>query len=378
MNKSLVPSKLFSLAFCMLLSMALSPAFSVRAADDSEAEEAIKAQFPYTFNDVSKNLVIIESKTSLGGMAGSGFIAKVDDKTYIFTNQHVIMGADSIEFKTVTGETLKPLGVELSLQRDIARLPIADRDDALVISDGVAMDIPLAVFGNSEGGGVATELYGKVTGVGSDLLEVSAEFVSGNSGSPVLNMDQEVIGIASYVRYSEPSEMKEDTKFENKVRRFCYRLTDVNFAPVNWRTYNEKYGKPYLETQSTIDSVVAIIEEWGEEPFGRVPTDNLPDISLNRWSSKHNKMVERVSEIIRKQRASRSTLNKLRDEIHQSARDLSNISHRLAIEMEDKAEDPALTGFLREEFESYAGGLEFISEVLELAGQEIADYIDNL
>ena len=346
--------------------------------DATQNEAVIKAQFEYSFNDVSGTLVIIESRAGMARMAGSGFIAKMDGKTYIFTNQHVIMGADSIEFKTVTGERLKPRGVELSLKRDIARLLIEDKEAALVISDNLAMGIPLAVFGNSEGGGVATELYGTVTGVGADLVEVSAEFVSGNSGSPVLTLDKEVIGIASYVRYSQPSKMKEGTRFENKVRRFCYRLTDVRWMPVNWGYYNRKYGKPYLETSHTIDSLGGIIGGWYEDPFARVPTGDQPDMSLHRWAATHNKMVERVADIKRKGFVSRSQLNKIRDEVQGSAHALSVISKRLSMDMEDQSKDPALTGFLRDEFEGYAYGLQYASEVLDYAGKWMADYIDNL
>lgn len=343
-----------------------------------EEEADIKQRFEYSFNDVSDNLVIIESRTSVGKMAGSGFIARMNGKTYIFTNQHVILGADSIEFKTVTGKHLKPLGVELSHKRDIARLPIADQTDALVISDNLAMGIPLAVFGNSEGSGVATELYGKVNGVGADLVEVSAEFVSGNSGSPVLNLDKEVIGIASYVRYSEPSKMKEGTQFENKVRRFCYRLTDVKWLSVNWRRYNDKYGKPYLVTQNTFESLAGIIAGWYEEPLGRVTSGNYPDISLIGWSTTHNKMVDRVNDIIQKGHLTRTQQSKLRDEIYKSAHNLANIAHRLAVEVEKQAGEKALSGFLREELEGYAYGLEYASQVLDYVGKEVAEYIDNL
>jgi hypothetical protein len=267
------------------------------------------------------------------------------------------------------------------VERDIARILIDDRDDALVISTKLAIDMPLAVFGNSEGGGVATELYGKVTGVGSDLIEVTAEFVSGNSGSPVLNQDKEVIGIASFVRFSAPSEEdegKEKARFKNQTRRFCYRLTDVQFLPVKWNWYNNKFGKPYLVTQSTIESVAAIIDGWYEDPLGRVPSKGYPDISLTSWSTIHNQMVDRVNEIIEKNLLTRSQQSKLRDEVYKSAHDLANVSHRMAVEVGQQADERALTGFLRSELEGYSYGLEFASQVLDYVGMEVADYIDNL
>ncbi|HSR88692.1 MAG TPA: hypothetical protein VLL07_07030, partial [Pontiella sp.] len=88
-------------AFCLLLLIAGMPGSSTWAddADDTiseweqrkirkerEAEEAeIKAQFTYAFDDVCDNLVIIECKGEHGAWSGSGFIAAMDGKTYIFT-----------------------------------------------------------------------------------------------------------------------------------------------------------------------------------------------------------------------------------------------------------------------------------------------------
>lgn len=342
-----------------------------------EEEAKYREMIPYSFNDVSENLVIIECKTSIGTMVGSGFVAEMDGKVYIFTNQHVIMGAESIEFKTVTGKKLKPRGVELSKERDIARLPLAEWDEPLQFTETIDASGAVAVFGNSEGSGVATELYGKVNGIGPELVEVSAQFVSGNSGSPVLNEEMKVIGIASYVKYSDTNRMKEGTKFENAVRRFCYRLDGVDWAPVNWRVYNEKYGKPYLSAQGTIDVVFAIINGWYDDPFGRVPTDNLPDSSMNSWARNHNEMADRVGKIVQKNGGSRSQLAKVRDEIKQSAHSLSVITHRLSLEMGKQSEDPSLTEFLRTEFEGYTEALDFTSAVIDQVGEEISKYIDN-
>jgi hypothetical protein len=194
----------------------------------------------------------------------------------------------------------------------------------------------------------------------------------------VLTVDREVIGIASYISISVPSEEEDESRFENKIRRFCYRLTDIEWMPVNWRFFNEKYGKPYLVAQNTIEKVGAIIDGWYEDPFGRVPSENYPDISLVSWSTTHNKMVDRVNEIIKKNQLTRTQQSKLRDEVYKSAHTLANYTHRLALEMEEQSEEQALSGFLHEEFESYAYGLEYASQVLDYVGKKVADYIDNL
>ncbi len=347
----------------------------VQPVEEESTEEAPNAKVPYSFNDVASCIVIIKCRSETGRWSGSGFVAQVDGKTYIYTNQHVIMGADQIEFRTVNGEDLKPSTVELSRERDIARLVIADREEALAISSNLAIDAPLAVFGNSEGGGVATELYGKVTGVTSDLVEVSAEFVSGNSGSPVLNAEKEVIGIASYVQFSSPSEdsdEKDKSRFESKVRRFCYRLTNVEWFPVNWRPYNDKYGKPYVLTQSTFESVVAIINGCIEDPLERVPSDGYRDIGLTSWSTTHNKMVDRLN-IIRKQGFTQTQWKKLRNEYYDSAHGLANIAHRHAMKLAGESDDAALSGFLKAELDSYAYNLEYASRVIDYVGKTVAE-----
>ncbi len=344
------------------------------AKEKREAAEAeIKAQFSYTFNDVYDKLVIIECKGKHGTWSGSGFVAAMDGKTYIFTNQHVILGADTISFKTAKGEVLRPRVVELSATRDIARLLLEDQE-ALAISDNLAMGAPLAVFGNSEGSGVATELFGKVTGIGAELVEVSAEFVSGNSGSPVLNLDKEVIGIASYVRYSTPTKMKEGTQFENKVRRFCYRLTNVRWARVNWKKYNAEYGMAYRETEELVDSILDVVNGWYDDPFGPV-SDNQSDYDLRKWSNEHNRMVSRIVRLRDKGRATVKELNstnkQIRNDIGDSAEALSEFCIRRARFVEFTTGKRDLTGFLRDEFEGSVYRLEYASEAIDYFGTKL-------
>lgn len=322
-----------------------------KAEAERDTEEAeIKDQFSYTFDDVYDKLVIIECKGSHGAWSGSGFIAAMDGKTYIFTNQHIVLGADTVSFKTAKGDILRPRVVELSAERDIARLLIEDRE-ALAISDNISMSAPLAVFGNSEGGGVATELYGKVTGVGADLVEVSAEFVSGNSGSPVLNQNKEVIGIASYVRHSQPSRMKKGTRFEDKVRRFCYRLTNVRWARVNWKKYNAEYGSAYRENEAMVETILNVVNGLYDEPFGRV-TENYTDSALARWSVQHNRAVN-------------SAGNQRRTDVHKSTKALADFCNRRARNIKLNLETRGMTGFLREESEGFMYSFEYASEAID-------------
>ncbi|MCK5844067.1 MAG: trypsin-like peptidase domain-containing protein, partial [Victivallales bacterium] len=328
------------------------------------SQSELKVEFDYTFDNISGKLVIISCKGEAGKSAGSGFVAKMNGRTYLFTNQHVIMGADTISMKTADGETLAPRRIELSKTRDIARILIADRD-GFEISEKFAMGIPLGVFGNSEGAGVATELFGEVTGLGVDLVEVNAEFVSGNSGSPVLDANQKVIGIASFVQVSwlPDDEEKEDKKTENedenedaepesKTRRFCYRLTDLEWQPVKWKEYNNKYGKLYHSTQTTSANVFDILSIWSDSPLNKIPVTDDMASDLTKWIKRHNDIIGRYE---RRQYTKSSFLNAYSESLETLSKTCNDRSRR--IRMFSSQRD--LTEFLRDEFKRSASSLEY-------------------
>jgi hypothetical protein len=332
-------------------------------------EQEIKAQFEYSFNDVADHIVTVSCQSSRGRSSGSGFIAKMDGKTYLFTNQHVILGADKISFKTTSGTTLRPRGVQVCTSLDIARLPL-EETDGLIISKNMAIDAPIAVFGNSEGGGVATELYGKVTGIGAEVVEVSADFVFGNSGSPVLNLDREVIGIASYVRSFS------DDEDGSKTRRFCYRLTGSEWRTINWKKYNDKYGKLHRDNQELIESIIEIANVWYGDPFNRVSAGEHPDSGLKKWSTSHNHMVNRIGRMREKGRATQHELDnvnkRIRKDMSDSADALSTVCRNRARQMHFLAKQKELTGYLRNEFTSFAERLESAADEIDLYGSELA------
>jgi hypothetical protein len=95
-------------------------------------------------------------------------------------------------------------------------------DSELTIGDEVI------VLGNSLGSGVVTELKGKVTGIGPELIEVDAKFVSGNSGSPIIQVKtKKLIGIATFSEMRSMEGFGKDSKFNKVERRFAYRLDNV-------------------------------------------------------------------------------------------------------------------------------------------------------
>lgn len=334
-------------------------------------EENIKDRFSYSFNDIQDHLVVIEHEIAVG----SGFIAKMGDHYYIFTNQHVILGGDRIQFKTVSGNVLRPKKVELSATRDIARL-LLDTDSGLEISSSPEADAPVGVFGNSDGGGVATELYGKVTSISDELIEVDADFVSGNSGSPVLSTDKEVIGIASFVRFSTDEKTKDDEEPKTISRRYCYRLSGLEWKTVNWKKYNKKYGASYLQNDALIDEIFVLIWEWFNNPFTEVSTENLPDSGLLKWAKNHNQVasrIERISNTTISQHKLDNTNKQIRNDLIDSAEALSDVCAKRARQMRFFSDQKELTGFLHQNFLRLAERLDNAEELLDGFAVELED-----
>lgn len=187
------------------------------------------------FGKAQRALVIIT--TSRG--TASGFVLEMDGKKYLVTNEHVLRGGKPTA-KLLTGHQLRWKQVEIADDKDLARLELHESDaDSLPFSAHQPnMGDRVFVFGNSEGGGVATSLAGKILGVGPDQIEIDAAFVQGNSGSPILGTDGTVYGVATYVTQSpDPNDwVKKGTRF-TEVRRFGLRMAGTRWVALSWKDY---------------------------------------------------------------------------------------------------------------------------------------------
>lgn len=153
-------------------------------------------------------LVIVNGTRS----TGSGFLAEIRGRRFLVTNAHVIAGAGTLTCRTVTGETLSlPNYCFLSDDRDLALIPVQNREAGfLEVTDDLGSEVkigdPITVFGNEAGARVATELRGRVRGIGPQQVEIDALILEGNSGSPVIdNETGRVVGVvAYYIEYEIP------------------------------------------------------------------------------------------------------------------------------------------------------------------------------
>lgn len=193
-----------------------------------------------SFESIKRKVAIIQTSEGVG----TGFFLRMGDKVYLVTNEHVIRGSGSPTATLIDGENVSLGEFSIAEDRDIARYEVKGGYEYFVLADGSPNnDDPIWVFGNSSGDGVVTTLKGHVTGVGGMILKVDADFVGGNSGSPIVNDSGKVVGIATYALNGGDGKdwKKRDTEFD-KVRRFGLRFTDVRWLPVDKLAFANECG----------------------------------------------------------------------------------------------------------------------------------------
>jgi Do/DeqQ family serine protease len=142
---------------------------------------------------------------------GSGFIVRADG--YIYTNYHVLEGADRVDVKLKDGREFQAKVVGTDEKTDIAVIKIE------------ATNLPVAQFADSEAVRVGqfafaigapfkldyTFTYGVISGKGrskllssggysiSDYLQTDASINPGNSGGPLCDIDGKVVGMNTLI-----------------------------------------------------------------------------------------------------------------------------------------------------------------------------------
>ncbi|MBD3275326.1 MAG: PDZ domain-containing protein, partial [Candidatus Marinimicrobia bacterium] len=146
---------------------------------------------------------------------GSGFIVSEDG--FIYTNYHVVEGADEIVITTAGGERhdAEIIGLDrvtdlALLKIDVTNAPTADlgnSDDVIIGEWVIALGNPFGLFDVSF---QPTATAGIVSGVDmdfgmqegknyQDMIQTDASINSGNSGGPLVNAEGDVIGINTFI-----------------------------------------------------------------------------------------------------------------------------------------------------------------------------------
>src|SRR5438094_1346067 len=142
---------------------------------------------------------------------GSGFIVRSDG--YIFTNFHVVEGADKIDVKLKDGREFAARTVGTDEKTDIAVIKIDAKDLPVVqLADGDAVRVGQFAFAIGAPFKLDyTFTYGVVSGKGrskllatggyaiSDYLQTDASINPGNSGGPLCDIDGKVVGMNTLI-----------------------------------------------------------------------------------------------------------------------------------------------------------------------------------
>ena len=230
-------------------------------------EEPAQAEPPTKPQRVEGLVLIVKTGKSMG----TAFRYQDKDGTFLISNLHVVAGPAPLEIYDTEGRKAE-VGAFLEVAKDTDLVRIQQPDGGgLEAAAAPKLGEEVVSYGNSGGGNVITENRGKVLGVGPKTFEVSCEIVQGNSGGPIVNAEQKVMGVASFLT-KQANDWNEDTRY-NEVRRFGIRLDQ----PLTW----EKVGLAELQKESTaFQAMIEAIVLIGNTMKGMNGTSSLLKASL--------------------------------------------------------------------------------------------------
>jgi hypothetical protein len=217
--------------------------------------------------------------------SGTGFF--INKQGNMITNHHVLEDAYSAEVKTYDGHTYKILKiVAVNKKADIimATVNVPGKVDYLKLSTALPLvGSKVFVIGNPKGfdhtvsDGIISSL--RIDSDYGQVIQITAPISPGSSGSPVINMKGEVIGVATYY-YSEGQNLN----FSIPSIKIKELKPVQNFSLAKWQEIKDfkqdeilmvllKDGERFLTQEKYVNALAAFISVNGQLP-------NVPEVSF--------------------------------------------------------------------------------------------------
>lgn len=260
---------------CLIISpFALAQDLSERLAEDG---------VPELYQKASASTVLLRLMKRNGKVGiGTGFFIPSSTHTYIVTNYHVVIGATQGTANIVNKAETYPIEgiVAKDPENDLAILQVVIPGiKPLPLGDSDKMKEGMRVYtvGNPKGlEGTFSEGYissiSRRTANNKKRLQFTAPISRGSSGGPLLNRDQEVIGIAymSYIdgqdlNFAIPSNyVKELLKAEGLVTPLPQTEKNLTAEDYYWRGFSNLYNGFDGSGVSDSISVISAISDFNE------------------------------------------------------------------------------------------------------------------
>jgi len=162
------------------------------------------------YERVSPSVVVVYNLNESGQVRGHGTGFFIDPWGMVATNYHVVEGASSLKIRTKSGATMDIRGIAASdAENDVvilsAILPVDSIQTLRMTSSLPKVGDKIVVIGTPYHPQLAQTITdGLVSAIrpvpgGKRLIQISAPISPGSSGSPVVNMKGDVVGIATRV-----------------------------------------------------------------------------------------------------------------------------------------------------------------------------------
>jgi serine protease Do len=228
-------------------------------------------ELPILIKQIEPSIVVVITYSDQGKMLGLGTGFFVNHEGDVITNHHVLEGASQVEVKTKDGKIYKVKRVLANdKEGDLIRLAIdlqGDKTRPMPLSDSIP-DVGERIFVIGTPLGLErTVSDGIISAVREipefgKIIQLTAPISPGSSGSPVVNRNGKVIGVATFFVVAG-----QNLNFAIPVERIGNMISGGAKTIAEWGDLRKE------ELRSEVNEIYLLglrhlwIEDYGNEPF---------------------------------------------------------------------------------------------------------------